>query len=208
MARAGSTDMAGAGSTDLAKTGDLAITGDTTCNPTFGGAMACGGDVTGAWTYKSVCTNDEVFADLKTACAGLSGSNEAVASSGALTLSAGGTYSRQANTTLSGNANFPSSCVAPLGGCTGVETYVKSTYSGASATCAAGVSSSCDCTLSIPVATNDSGTYTVVGATLTAHPSGGGALTYSFCSQGNVLKYKGDAGNSVVTERFSYVLTR
>lgn len=178
--------------------------GDEMCIPSFGASDACGGDPVGSWVYRSACTDLDLFAQVTAACPGASFSNTAYAASGTLVLNGDNTFTRNVNTTVTTDFVLPVTCV--IANCSTLAAAIDGQLGGTT-TCTPNAASGCDCSTSIPLTTNDSGTYTVNGSIATVTPTAGMPGDYYFCEDANVLKYRGTASN-VSDSDFSYVLTR
>lgn len=186
----------GAGSVDA---GPL----DTTCDPAFGQADACGGDPVGTWTYVAGCADVvDAFDDLQQACPGAQITPTARTTGGTLTFLAAGTFTRSVQDTVAADFVIPPQCV--IGGCGTIETVIET--GGGQATCTAS-GGGCNCTASVVVNTNDSGSYATANGQITATPNGGQAGAYHYCVEGSVLRYHGVPGNPHA-DNASYVLTK
>jgi hypothetical protein len=181
--------------------------GDTTCLPGMGASDACGGNLAGAWKYKSACTNTDVLALVKAYCAAATATTPVFAASGTLDIS--GTtsvlaFNRALTLTASSTVSVPTSCTlsAP---CSTVSTAITAVLpTGSSATCSAS-SSGCSCAITVDLSLGGTGTLTSSGGIATVTLSAG-TSQYYYCVNGNVLKYKGLASNATDKD-FCYVLT-
>lgn len=177
---------------------------DTTCDPDFEMASACGGSPVGTWTYVKACSTEDPFTDLVGACGGATSSNIAYATGGTLTLSSDGTFTRSSNDTVTGDIAVPASCALLAGGCTGITSAIEiAGGDDTTATCTSNAGGGCDCTVSDVLAVDDTGVWVESEGTITV--TGGLVSLYWYCAGNGVLKYRGVEGNP---DRISYVLTR
>lgn len=174
---------------------------DPMCRPALGMTEACGGDPAGQWTYRKACTDQDLYAAAKQACPGLMVSDEVTSSSGSLRLEANGTFTRQVDTVASATLQVPAICAQAIGGCPGMEVAIQSAVPGSRAVCSG--AGDCDCDVTIDLTTDDVGTYTVQGGSITAIAPGGSS-EYWFCVEGGVFSYR----NKDSSEPFTYALTR
>lgn len=179
---------------------------DQTCDPDLT-ASAVGGNPVGMWTYRTACVASSALAAVQMACPTAVLSNQVQASSGLLELTSVGTFSRNVIDTASADVQVPSFCAGIAGGCSGVESTIRSVVPGATSRCMDDGAGGCNCNMSVVITINDAGTYAINGNTITASPTGGGtALQYHYSASGNVLKYQGYSSNTY-DNRTSYVLT-
>jgi hypothetical protein len=179
--------------------------GNTTCNPTFGSAEACGGDPVGNWAYQTMCANDDPLAQVRTQCPGAMTGNILHIVQGTLTIRSDMTFTRHDHNTITTDFTLPPECAAATGGCTGIAAVIQMGFPGSTVTCSG--ASTCSCHMSQPLDIDDFGTYSVSGGVITANPGNPQAPQYYFCVNGNVLDYSG-VGINQNGDTYSYVLTR
>lgn len=195
---ASARDLASGGGGDLA-----AVT--PTCEPAFGAAQACGGSVLGAWSYRAGCSDQDLFAEARALCPALAVANQTIAASGTLTF-ASTTFDRVGTASVSADLTVPASCAAAAGGCAGVKSAIESSRAGTTATCSAAAAGACACATTVPIGSNDSGPYVVVGSQITTDPGTASARSFHLCAQPGSLVYRGM--NADADGKVTFVLTR
>ena len=179
------------------------------CEPGLNAGSACGGNVVGKWTYKAGCVDPKAFDALKTSCPGASVSNTGYtmdAGLHSLNLKADKSFIRAVKGKVTGKLGIPKLCAMAVGGCTGIATAAKILFPAANINCKATPAGGCDCSVTMPVATLDQGTYTVNGGKVTAKV-GGKSYDYYVCVKSGALLYKGTETNPI-DKIVSYVLTK
>lgn len=172
--------------------------------PTCGAFTACGGDITGTWTFDGVCSEGDIASsivdtgDLPAEC------KDAVKSlaidvSGTLTY-ANGTETSDVNLTMKMGMVYSSACITAVSGTPVAVTQafcdtLASSYDpvdGPTVVCKL-ASGGCDCTMTMAEHTQESDTYMVSGGTLTY--SDGDSV--EFCVSGSKLTVRPstDAGS-------------
>lgn len=172
------------------------------CDPEFGAAEACGGNLVGTWTYDAACTNTTLLEQTFNFCGpgtGVSNVNQVV--SGTLNLDANGTFTRDLSSTTTADLALGGNCGR---NCAGNSALIPNLIPGATATCA-GAIGNCNCQITLTESVQDTGPYVVAGNTVTTG-TGIGSRQYWFCVQGGTLLYNGYDSNT--TDRFTtYILT-
>lgn len=140
----------------------------------------------GRWRYTSACVDTgNPFPVLSAACSGLVFSNLAGTTTGLVTISAA-TVTRNITTQVTGSVAVPTTCVVPLGGCSGVQTRLRQAFT--TATCTG--TTTCDCTFTDDSVIAMTSPSTVAASSLTTEPGTAGARTWGFCNAGGSLTYK------------------
>jgi hypothetical protein len=153
-----------------------------------GQVAACGGDLTGTWSFGSGCvTSAGIKATLAgDGCPGETAAVTALDIAGSMTFNDDMTYSIDGLVQQGTYAiKIPSSC---LGGasCDYAATELMAPGEFATASCTG--SGTCSCTAAqSPAASSDSGTYVVSGTTFTMASITGANNTVSYCVQGPIL---------------------
>jgi hypothetical protein len=199
---------------DNGVTGDIGPGADTlqgdgglTCDPTFGQADACGGNLVGKWSYTTGCVADSAYDALKDNCPGVQISNVAISftAASAITFYANGGLLQVFNGNITGKALFPQSCVKL--GCNALQGVLKLAVGlknpGSDVTCVA-AGTGCDCDFNLKLVNFGGAKYTVSGGEVTVTGAGGGQWTYYYCVSGNELRYRGTDQND--DHHVTYVL--
>jgi len=162
--------------------------------PTCSAFNACGGDITGTWTFDSVCAEGDIAASLldtsglPSQCSDVI-KNLGLKMTGTLTY-ANGTETANATETVTARAVYSSACInAEAGGTVAVtqslcDTIASSAASSGGPTMSCKLSNGgCDCSLTMTQDEQTTDTYTVTGGTLTY--SDGSSIQY--CVSGQTL---------------------
>lgn len=175
--------------------------GSLTCDPNFGQAQACGGPLSGTFTYRTACTSPAVFEGVRKLCGAATFSNIKSAPSGTLGFS-GSSYALDINTTVSADVLIPRSCTLLIGDCDGLKRTVETLLKGSTMSCTQS-GADCDCDLSYPLRAKSSGPVTTASglATLSSR------FKYYYCLKGDTLTYT-NAPGSAGDDQLVYVLTR
>lgn len=207
---------------DTGAPGDNGVPGDTgpgadtlqgdgaplACDPSFGQADACGGNLVGKWKYTSGCVADSAYEPLKTNCPGVQISNVAVSftAASALTFYANGGLIQVFNGNITGKALFPQTCVKV--GCNALQGVLALAVGlknpGSTVTCTAAAAGACDCDFNIKLVNFGGAKYTISGNEVTVTGAGGNQWTYYYCVSGNELRYRGTDQND--DHHVTYVL--
>ena len=182
-------------------TGPDSTAADTSCDPTFGQAKACGGDVEGKWTYVKGCVPKEAFDGIKKACKGATVSNDSTSAAGSLTFSKG-SYSMDTSVVMSADFTIGGACLALLKTCKKVENTVKLLVLGSKVTCV-DATGGCDCKITMTWAAKWMGQYTAAGGKTTLKTG----QEYHYCVKGDVMRYRGVPTNAS-DKTATYVLVR
>jgi len=177
------------------------------CGSEFTAKNACGGSVVGTWKYQRGCVEPSAFVEMKKSCAGLAIKDVKFAIDpqfNTLILTGGGKLTRAIKGTISGTGIWPQSC-AKLG-CKVLEGVIKLLAPLVTVSCKGASASSCQCSISLPVAHVGAGTYTIKGGVLTA-TVGGSNHPYNFCVKGKGLRYRGTLQNTN-DQHVTYLLER
>ena len=160
------------------------------CNPSFGAADACAGAALGTWTYQAACSDQVPFASVVATCPGATVNNTVRAAGGTITLNPNGTFSRNVQTTVSGDAFVPQLCVSGGGlTCAQLGPFLPVLITGATGTCAQGAGG-CDCQITVVEQINETGQFFATGSVVTTI-SGGITRDYWYCAQPGRLEYRG-----------------
>lgn len=173
------------------------------CNPSFGAGDACGGAAAGTWTYRSACSNVDVFRPIRDACpaAAPGPAPQTVSIFGTLELGANGIFTRNASAVVSGEYTVPTTCAAQVGGCSNLGPYIELTAPGTTATCPQS-GTNCICSLTYSEARADTGSWSASGGVITA--SSNLTQDYYYCASNGGLSYRGVSGSD---SAITYVLT-
>ncbi len=168
--------------------------------PTCGAFSPCGGDITGTWSFDSVCTEGNITdsllstADLPAACRDIVKSFS-LEMRGTLTYS-DNTETSDVTMSMTVRVVYSSACIAAEAGapvtvtqalCDTISSSAGST-DGPSMSCRL-ASGGCDCTMTMAQSTQGSDSYTVSGSTLTYSDGD----TLEFCVSGNNLSVRPSA---------------
>ncbi len=162
--------------------------------PTCGKVQPCGGDIVGTWKIAGACTNSSTL-DLADFCPTATLDSGDISVTGTVVYKADRTYSAMATTSGSIKLRLPASCLkqsgititcAQLGEGIRQDMMKNPDPSIQSASCADS-GGTCVCTVvNKPANTNETGTYTVSGTTITDTPTGSKTTdTTEYCVQGN-----------------------
>ncbi len=174
---------------------------ETSCDPSFGQAEACGGDVAGKWNYVKACVPKDAFDGIKKACKGATVSNERAAAAGSLTFTKGA-YVLDSSVVLNADFTIGGACLSLLKTCKKVANTVQLLVLGSKVSCA-DTSGGCDCKFSMPWAAKWAGKYTAGGGK-TSLKTG---QEYHYCVKGKVMRYRGVPANAS-DKTATYVLVR
>jgi hypothetical protein len=174
----------------------------STCGSSGGGSCGkvapCGGDITGNWTITDACvSNSALMAQLTQLipnCTTATATATGVHATGSASFNADMTYTVTETLSASGQAKIPPECVQVAGltlSCDQVDQLVQGILATnpmgvQSAHCSGSGTCTCDVTLA-PTTTNEMGTYTTSGTTLTTTTNTGTVNTVSYCVQKNEL---------------------
>jgi hypothetical protein len=158
------------------------------CPATF---TPCGGDISGTWTLRTGCGQSALVMAL---CPGAS-SDFSPDVGGTATFDAGGTYSLNLTSDVSGTQTLPASC---LGGTQSCAMLAPSSTPGftSDVTCSGDPTQSCTCTGSTHSTLAATGTYTTVGSYVALTGSAGPSGSNPYCVTGNQLELELDASNA------------
>lgn len=179
----------GGGGTNTAS-GAFGVGGPSMC----GEVAACGGDLTGTWSFGSGCVTSAGVKETLAGdgCPGETAAVTALKVAGSMIFNDDMTYSIAGLVEEGTYAiNIPGSC---LGGasCDSAGTQLEQDGGFATATCTG--SGTCACTASqSPAAASDTGTYVVSGTTFTLTSVSGANTPVSYCVQGPILHLVADA---------------
>jgi hypothetical protein len=162
--------------------------------PTCGVFQACGGDLTGTWTFDGMCGEGDIATSMMDT-SGLPPECSDIIKSFSMNISgtliyANGTETSDVNMTMTARAVYSSACINAEAGtsvavsqalCDAMSSGMSST-DGPTMTCKL-ASGGCDCNMTMSQSAQESDTYTVSGSTLTY--SGGD--TIEFCVSGTKL---------------------
>jgi hypothetical protein len=177
---------------------DTGVAQPIECDPDFGAADACGGALTGVWTYRVACGRTPIGAALEDQCPAVELRAETFeAGSGTLTVAANN-FDLDVNVEVHVEAALPAQCT--INGCPGTQALLSQAYPQATVACVA-AGAGCDCTIDGPVGTFTNGTVVTSGGVATVD----GTDTYYYCVQGSSLIYR-RFGTGV--EEAVYVLDR
>ena len=190
---AGTTGSRDAGSSD--RDGGIV---DQTCNPNFGMADACGGDLDGTWSYQAACATSPLAAAITDYCdTATIQADRFEGGTGMLTIGAGA-FNLGVTVTIHVEATVPIACTQGFG-CAAAEQAIELGFNGVDAVCTT-AGTDCSCTVDGPVATASQGSVTTSAGVATVN----GTDTYYYCVTGSKLEYRRfDDGDNPV-----FVLTR
>ncbi len=138
---------------------------------------ACGGDITGVWTYDDLCfTEDELFGDL--GCSGLTVTNVSGRVQGCVVADQGAiaeTYEYTVNATV----HVPALCIGNA--CQALETALATL--GIKASCRSAMRGGCRCEVALDAVGGGSDTYVTMGHRLIL----GDGTTYDYCVAGRTF---------------------
>lgn len=180
---------------------DSKATGDTTCDPTFGQAQACGGDLEGKWTYVKGCVPKDTFDGIKKVCPGAVVSNESSSSAGTLTFTKT-TYVLDASVLVTTDFTLTAGCAALVKGCAKAASTIQLLVPNSKVNCS-DASSGCDCKITLTYTSKWLGKYSVANG-INKLKTG---QEYYYCVKGDVLRYRGVSAN-LSDKTVTYVLTR
>lgn len=181
------------------------------CKPGFGTGDACGGDVTGTWSYHSGCVdpkNINGYSTLLSSCAGATLKTASfVLGTGAnvLVLKADKSFSRALKGSVSGGFILPKACMAAVGSCQTLTSLIKSILGMSTVQCKS-ASGGCDCDFTITVDKQEQGSYSTSGSSATL-VTAGKSYVYNYCSKNGALQYRG-ADTNKDDQLVSLVLVR
>jgi hypothetical protein len=171
---------------------------DGTCSAKF---AACGGDATGTWTVKSVCSSgtliDALNAQFNSPECENTFTKATIATSGTVTYG-DSDYSRRVQTEITAKLSLTVGCFGTLATGAGLDLQSCSLYAAdvvkglrpgatASATCNYN-GATCNCDLVSVEISNEQGTYSVDGSSMTESSSGN---AYGYCVKGSELNENG-----------------
>ena len=154
----------------------------------------CGGDIAGQWTVTNSCVDStalmtQIPPAISAMCPTAKVTTAEVATPGSYTFNADSTYTTMLSQTGNGTVDVPQSCLSLASDCSGLTTLIQLALtltpvpSVQSIKCAG--SADCVCTIvPVPVDTNETGTYSTTGNTLTTTPASGTPRARSYCVQG------------------------
>jgi hypothetical protein len=172
--------------------------GGPACETTF---AACGGDLTGAWTYQKVCNpGSNMSSTCPTAVV-----NVDTNVSGTVTFDTNNTYTSDATIAETGSETIPASC---LGGViTSCSELDESSTTGGltlKVTCTGDATTSCSCDVSLSGTTSITGTYATAGDDVVLTPKGGTASSPTgYCVSGGALELAGGITGSGMASTYS-----
>lgn len=157
---------------------------ETQCNPDFGMAQACGGDLTGTWSYRAACATSPVADAITQFCGNATiQADRFEGGTGNITI-AGTAFSQMITVNVHVEATVPIACTQGFG-CAGAQTALGTALPGSTATCTM-AGADCSCTVDGPVTTTSQGTVTTSGGVATVD----GTDTYYYCVTGDQLEYR------------------
>ena len=171
----------------------MALTAVSSCgggSGSCGKVAPCGGDVVGNYNITSACLTLSSMDMPLEGCPGATVNTSGIRVSGSASFNADMTYTLNETISASASETIPASCLTMNGitlTCQQLDQAIQQLVTEnpgvfQSAHCSGASSCICSFTLA-PVTTNDSGTYTTSGTTLTLSGGGGG----EYCVQGNEL---------------------
>lgn len=182
-------------------------TTDAVCQPDFGEADACGGDVSGSWTLQEVCTDfDPAQALNDLGCTGAEFEVFEVSGTGELVVSESN-FARDLTYTVNGEGTIPGFCTLLSGGCQGMGEDVEAFFGDEAevdVVCedsegGQGPQADCDCTIDGTYTQSASGTYSTDGGVITVSET---ETQYYYCADSSsnslTLRAIDDQGVSAV----------
>ena len=170
-----------------------------------GTVSACGGDIVGTWTVTQSCLT--ATEDLSSNCAGLS-ADISFSVSGTATYNADHSYTAMVTGGGTTSYHYPSSCIPAGATCVQLGQALMGIGMYSSVTCTIDSAGVCNCVAVTPsTSSNETGTYSTSGTTLTTTPSGA-VSSGPYCVHGNVLYQMSGAADGGVSVMGSIVLTR
>jgi hypothetical protein len=167
---------AGGNGSDGALNGDGGPDGGGSCTT----VSPCGGDVVGTWTATPSCVT---LTGADSACAGTTGVTTLTVTSGTATYNADLTYTLTSTGSFSTHVHYPSPCYQGLT-CDQIGQGIMQSQMLPTVACAVSSAGACDCTGTAPRLSNETGTYTTSGGTMTLTHAGT-TSTNSYCVNGN-----------------------
>jgi hypothetical protein len=158
---------------------------------------ACGGDLTGTWTIDGACyaPTHSILVDTL-GCDYVEGTGVTITESGTWTFGSDLTYTRSVTAQTTLQFNLPYTCDISATDCSNVQVLDYA------ATCTG--TGCCSCTqVRDPETTTDSGTYALSGATVNVTTTGGNAVPWQYCVNGNTLTifYNGGGPETITAHR-------
>lgn len=160
------------------------------CDPTFGATPpTCGGNPAGTWSYREVCGNSGLEAEVRMLCPTATLSNVVRTATGTLSFVGTG-YTLALFERGSATVNVPALCALLAGGCSAIPGLLSS--SGVTGTCTSASGGGCTCMASARVTIQETGTFMRSGATIVA-----GMRTFDHCVQNSRLFLRDRTTDSV-----------
>jgi hypothetical protein len=153
------------------------------CDPDFGQPDACGGDLSGTWSYRAACGTTPIATMIQQQCSTVDIRADAIeGGSGTLTVN-GTSLTLDVELDVHVEAGLPAACT--FNGCAGTQLVLQQALPQATIACTA-AAAGCDCTIDGPVGQYSTGTFTTSGGIATVD----GTDTYYFCVEGGSLSYR------------------
>ena len=164
---------------------------DTTCNPNFFPAGACGGSLAGTqWRFVDACGDSLPLQQFLMSCPGSTNISISRTATGTLAFSLNDTYTLDVTDMQMVSLDVDPVCVVGLGGCVGFQSFLNT--NGIPATCSS-VGAACNCSIDFSVRQIESGDYNVTGTQVAVQAMGGGLRRYDFCVRQGTLRIKDTA---------------
>ena len=170
------------GTPDAGGDADMGVS-SVECDPLFGAAGACGGDLSGVFNYRAACGRTPVGTVIETQCPAVDlRADRFNGGNGTLTIN-GTSLSLAVAVQVHVEAVLPAACT--IGGCVGTQLALTQAFPQATTVCTA-AAPGCDCTVDGPVNVRSNGTVTTGGGVATVD----GQETYYYCVEGGSLTYR------------------
>jgi hypothetical protein len=174
----------GAGGTAVGSAG--AGGAQATSGGSCGKVEPCGGSVLGTWKIENTClSNGGLVGDASDICATATLASTGISGTGTVTWGTDGTYHATGTLSLSFKLTIPTSCFAADKTCADADAEMKADPTVVSTGCVTS-GASCVCQFS-SVESDETGTWSTSGTTLTQTSTGGTASSDPYCVVGNEL---------------------
>ncbi|MDF1564625.1 MAG: hypothetical protein P1V51_16390 [Deltaproteobacteria bacterium] len=175
--------------------------GAVSCNPTMGAGDACGGVLTGAWTFAEACSGDSFQDTVRQACATASVTAETFQYTGSLHFDGPGVglVARDIDVTASISLSFPKTDVCALMGCGTIESTLQPYVTTVS--CSDAVIT-CECDVTVVSATQDTAAYSATNGTVSID-----GRTWYYCVDGGQASFR-EYGANATEDFFTQVYVR
>lgn len=163
---------------------------------TCGNVEPCGGNLVGTWKVNTACVNKaelmrQTASSFSSFCPQYSVNNVDQTTSGSVSFGADSTYQMSAMIAGTYKLNLPVSCFNGMNcaqASVTLQTYFTQNPDPAIQSVSCAGTGTCVCAIvATPSSTNESGTYSTAGNTLTTTPTGGAPSDQDYCVQGNSL---------------------